>query len=127
MIATHGMDEAGLTAELVAALTLDRPEHTAHVLAMLAGAVATEARCHREPTSETAVTLLALNELQLALNNRLAAALSYQEVDPAEEFIAGLFATSHDLGCAKEWRLAVCDVVSALILWRLQDGADDRE
>lgn len=121
------MDEAGLTAELVTALTLDRPEHTAHVLAMLAGSLAVEARCHREPTAETAVTLIALNELQLVLNNRLTAALSYQEVGPAEEFISGLFATARDLGCAQEWRLAVCDVVSGLILWRLRDEADARQ
>jgi|SRR5215213_7961408 len=121
------MDEAGLTAELVGALELDRPEHTAHVLAMLAGSLAVEARCHREPTAETAVTLLALNELQLAINNRLTAALSYQEVGPAAEFIAGLFAVARDLGCAKEWRLAVCDVVSGLILWRLRDEADARQ
>jgi len=121
------MDEAGLTAELVTALTLDRPEHTAYVLAMLAGALVTEARCYRDLTPETAVTLIALNELQLTLNNRLTAALSYQEVGPAEEFIAGLFAAARDLGCAKEWRLAVCDVVSALILWRLQDEADARQ
>ncbi len=121
------MDEAGLTTELVAALTLDRPEHTAHVLAMLAGAIATEARCHRDPTPETAATLLALNELQLALNKRLVDALSYQEVGPAEDFIKGLFATARDLGCAAEWRLAVCDMVSGLILWRLRDEADDRE
>jgi citrate synthase len=117
------MDEAGLTAELVAALTLDRPEHTAHVLAMLAGALAVEARCHCAPTPETAVTLLALNELQLALNSRLAAVLTYQEAGPAEAFIKGLFATARDLGCAEQWRLAVCDVASALILWRLRDGS----
>lgn len=41
------MDEAGLTAELVAALNLDRPEHTADMLAMLATALSVEARRHR--------------------------------------------------------------------------------
>jgi hypothetical protein len=121
------MDEAGLTAKLVAALTLDRPEHTAHVLAMLAGALAIEARCHRAPTPESTVTLLALNELQFALSSRLAAVLTYQEAGPAEAFIEGLFATARDLGCAEQWRLAVCDVASALILWRLRDGAGDEE
>lgn len=75
------MDEAGLTAELVFALDLDRPEHTAHVLAMLAGSVATEARCHRSLTPETAATLLALNELQHALSGRPVAILTYQGVD----------------------------------------------
>jgi hypothetical protein len=115
------MDEAGLTAELVFALDLDRPEHTAHVLALLVGSVATEARCHRELTPETAATLLALNELQLALSRRLLAVLTYQGVDSSETFIAGLFAQARELGCAEEWRLGVCDAVTALIGWRLQE------
>lgn len=115
------MDEAGLTAELVFDLDLDRPEHTAHVLAMLAGSVATEARCHRSLTPEMATTLLALNELQLAISGRLMAVLTYQGVTPSETFIRGLFAQARELGCAEEWRLAVCDAVTALIGWRLQD------
>lgn len=60
------MDEAELAefkAELIAALSLDRPEHTAYVLALLASGLAGEARCHRDATPEAAATLLALNEL----------------------------------------------------------------
>jgi hypothetical protein len=101
------MDEAGLKAELVTALTFDRPEHTAHVLAMLAGALATEARCHRALTPETAATLLAINELQLALSSRLVDVLTYQEPVPAEAFIEGLFAKARDLGCAEQLQRAV--------------------
>jgi hypothetical protein len=69
------MDEAGLSVELVASLTLDRPEHTAHVLAMLATALAVEARRHRSQIPETVTRLLVLNELQHALGMRLTAVL----------------------------------------------------
>jgi hypothetical protein len=65
------MEEAQLTAELVTALSLDRPEHTAYVLALLAEALCVEARCHCAPTPENTATLLALNELQHALSDRL--------------------------------------------------------
>lgn len=81
---------------------------------MLAGSVATEARCPRSLTPETAAPLL-------ALSGWLVAILTYQGVDPSESFIRGLFAQARELGCAEEWRLAVCDAVTALIGWRLQD------
>lgn len=125
MPAKSDMDEARLSAELVAALILDRPEHTAQVLAMLATALAVEARRHRSPTPETVATLLALNELQHALGMRLTAVLTYEAVTPAADFIEGLFAEARKFGCGEQWRLAVCDVVSVLMLWRLQDETDD--
>lgn len=123
------MDEAELTefkAKLVAALSLDRPEHTAYVLALLANSLAGEARCHRAATPEEAATLLALNELQHAISERLVAVLTYRDAGPAGAFIEGLFAAARDLGCGREWRLAVCDVLSVLALW-LPDDEDDDE
>src|SRR2546423_1677387 len=121
------MEEAELTAELVAALTLDLPEHTAYVLALLAEALASEARCHRAPTPEAAATLLALNELQHAVSKRLMTVLTYEAAGPATTFIEGLFAAARDLGCGEQWQLAARDVVSVLVLWRLRDKADDEE
>jgi hypothetical protein len=53
--------------------------------------------------------------------------LTYQEAGHTEAFIERLFAAARDLGCAEQWRLAVCDVASALILWWLRDEAEDEE
>src|SRR5436305_767750 len=85
------MEEAELTAELVAALTLDLPEHTAYVLALLAEALAVEARCHHAPTPQTAATLLALNELQHAVSRRLVTVLTYEDAGPRRGFHRGTF------------------------------------
>jgi hypothetical protein len=119
------MGEAELKAELVAALTLDRPEHTAYVLALLAEALCVEARSHRSPATEAVATLLALNELQHALGDRLVKVLTYEEAGFAAAFVEGLFAKARELGCDREWQLAVRDAVSVLVLWRLRDEAED--
>jgi hypothetical protein len=119
------MGETELKAELVNALALDRPEHTAYVLALLAEALCVEARSHRAPAAEAVATLLALNELQHALSDRLVKVLTYEEMGPAAAFVEGLFAKARDLGCDKQWEQAVRDAVSVLVLWRLRDGAED--
>jgi len=114
-----------LKAELVNALTLDRPEHTAYVLALLAEALCVESRSHRFPAPKAVATLLALNELQHALSDRLVKVLTYEEVESAADYVDGLFAKAYDLGCDREWQLAVRDAVSVLVLWRLRDGAEN--
>jgi hypothetical protein len=119
------MGEAELKAELINALTLDLPEHTAYVLALLAEALCVEARSHRSPAAEAVATLLALNELQHALSDRLVKVLTYQEAEPAADYVEGLFAKARELGCDREWQLAVRDAVSVLMLWRLRDEAEN--
>lgn len=119
------MGEAELKTELVNALTLDLPEHTAYVLALLAEALCVESRSHRSPAAEAVATLLALNELQHALGVRLVKVLTYEEARPAADFVDRLFAKARDLGCDKQWEQAVRDAVSVLVLWRLRDGAED--
>lgn len=51
--------------------------------------------------------------------------MSYEEPEPADAFIEGLFAKARDLGCDKEWELAVCDAATTLVAWRLKDEADE--
>lgn len=121
------MEEVELTAELVAALTRDRPEHTAYVLALLIEALAVETRCHRASTPEAVATLLALNEVQHALSRRLVMVLTYEEAGSAGAFVEGLLAAARNLGCGEQWRLAVCDVVSVLVLWRFPGEPDSEE
>lgn len=77
-----GHGEAELKAELVNTLALDRPEHTAYVLALLAEALCVEARSHRAPAAEAVATMLALNDLQHALGDRLVKVLTYEEAGP---------------------------------------------
>src|ERR1043165_2719140 len=91
------MGETELKTELVNALALDRPEHTAYVLALLAEALCVEARSHRSPAAEAVATLLALNELQHALSVRLAKGLTYEELGAAADFVEGLFSKGRDL------------------------------
>jgi len=95
------------------------------MLALLAQALCVEARCHRNPTPEDTATLLALNELQFDLSNRLFRVLSYEEPEPADAFVDGLFAKARELGCDKEWELAVRDAATTLVAWRLEAEADD--
>jgi hypothetical protein len=95
------------------------------VLALLAEALCVEARCHRDPTPENTATLLALNDLQFDLSNRLFRVLSYEGPEPADAFSEGLFAKARELGCDKEWELAVRDATTTLVAWRLEDEADE--
>lgn len=51
--------------------------------------------------------------------------MTYEEPEPADAFIEGLFMKARDLGCDGEWQLAVRDAATVLVAWRLQDEADD--